>query len=63
MIHFVLVGPAAPRELVPLMVGINMYTDGDVLFWPMLAAEVVQIVNQEHLQGVVQVRVNVGRWV
>lgn len=30
-IHFDVLGPTGPTELVPLAVGINMYTEGDVL--------------------------------
>ncbi len=30
-IHFDVLGPAGPRELVPLAVGMSMYTEGDVL--------------------------------
>lgn len=31
-IHFEVEGPAGPRELVPIAVGMSIYTDGDVLF-------------------------------
>lgn len=62
-IHFDVLGPAGPRELVPLAVGMSIYTDGDVLFDILISVYVVELADvcNSCLQGIVQRLVEIRR--